>query len=130
MRSCQKDMTQRTRIFRFDEGNMQDLMNALAEERQTLSQAIAILKERGINKAKAERDYRIALAQEELRLKAEKMPATLIMDLSRGNELVADLRMERDIAEALYETCQQKIYQSKKEIDIILLLMQAERKGE
>lgn len=109
---------------------MQDLMNALDEERQTLSQAIAILKERGINKARAERDYRIALAQEELRLKAEGYPATLINDLSRGNERVAELRMERDIAEALYETCQQKIYQSKKEIDILTMLIQAERKGE
>ena len=109
---------------------MQDLMNALDAERQTLSQAIAILKERGIKKAKAEKEYRIALAQEEMRLKADKMPATLIMDLSRGNEKVAGLRMERDIAEVLYDTCQQQIYVSKKEIDIIMAQMQAERKGE
>ena len=109
---------------------MQDLMNALDAERKTLSQAIAILKERGIKKAKAEMDYRIALAQEQLRLKDGKMPATLIMDLSRGNEKVAGLRMERDIAEVLYDTCQQQIYTSRKEIDIIMMLMQAERKGE
>ncbi|MEH7355087.1 hypothetical protein V7150_16135 [Neobacillus drentensis] len=53
-------------------------------------------------KDKAEREYRIALAQEILKLKADGMQATLIPDTARGN--TADLKFNRDIAKSLYDS--------------------------
>lgn len=53
-------------------------------------------------KAKAEHAYRKALAVEILMLRTEKIPATLISDVARGN--VADLKHERDISHDLYRS--------------------------
>lgn len=52
--------------------------------------------------AEAERDYRRALAVEILLLKDQKMPATLIPDLARGN--CSELKFQRDLAEATYKS--------------------------
>lgn len=53
-------------------------------------------------KDKAEHEYRIALAQEILKLKADGMQATLIPDVARGN--TADLKFARDSAKSLYDS--------------------------
>ena len=52
-------------------------------------------------KAETERAYRLALSQEEMKLKLEKMNVTLIGDIARGN--VSDLKYERDLAEGKYK---------------------------
>lgn len=54
-------------------------------------------------KAETERAYRIALRQEKMRLRASGMPATLIDDMARGEEVIAQLRVERDIAKDMYK---------------------------
>ena len=53
-------------------------------------------------KAETERDYRIALQQEILIQRTNGVQATLIPDLARG--ATANLKFERDKAEALYNT--------------------------
>ena len=50
--------------------------------------------------AEAEATYRKALAIEIMRLKDDKLQATLIPDVARGN--TADLKFARDIAEMKY----------------------------
>lgn len=50
----------------------------------------------GAEKAESERVYRIALSQEMMKLRYEKMPTTLLPDIARGN--VAELKFKRDIA--------------------------------
>ena len=50
--------------------------------------------------AEKERDYRIALAKEKIKLRDDGMAVGLIEDVSRGN--LADLRYERDIAKETY----------------------------
>ncbi|SMC17274.1 hypothetical protein SAMN02745134_00277 [Clostridium acidisoli DSM 12555] len=62
------------------------------------------IKTLGIKKAEAERNYKVALNKKILILKAEKYPATLTLELAKGDEKVADLRMNRDIAESSYYT--------------------------
>ncbi|WMM26683.1 hypothetical protein RBU61_08390 [Tissierella sp. MB52-C2] len=109
---------------------MQDLQMELNKYRNDLSKAITIIKVRGKAKAIAERDYRVELAKEILRLRAEGMPVTIISDLCRGNEKIADLKMKRDIAETLYESNMQFIYKTKLNIDIVMKQIEAERKGE
>ena len=51
--------------------------------------------------AETERDYRIALAKELIRLRDEGMAVGLINDVARGN--LADLKFERDLAEETYK---------------------------
>lgn len=50
--------------------------------------------------AETERDYRVALAKEKIRLRDEGMAVGLIEDVARGN--LADLRFQRDLAREKY----------------------------
>jgi len=109
---------------------MQDLIIELQELRKTLNLAIEKLKERGYKKAKAEQNYRVALAKEILLQRDAGMPVTIISDICRGKEEIAKLKLERDIAETLYETALQKIYATKIELQIVENQLNAERKGE
>lgn len=52
------------------------------------------------NKAEAEAEYRRALAIEILDLRGQKVQATLIPDIARGN--TSELKFKRDLAEAEY----------------------------
>lgn len=51
-------------------------------------------------RALTERTYRLHLAQEIVKLRAEGIPSTLINDMARGN--VADDKYQRDLAEGQY----------------------------
>jgi hypothetical protein len=105
-------------------------MIEMRDLRNTLSTAISELKRRGRDKAKAEQEYRVALAKEILIQRDAGMPVTIISDICRGKAEIAKLKFERDFAETLYETCLQKIYQCKIEMGIIEEQMKAERRGE
>jgi hypothetical protein len=109
---------------------MQDLQIELNKYRSELNKAITIIRERGKNRAIAERDYRVELAKEILLLRSSGTPVTIISDLCRGNEKIAELKMNRDIAETLYESNMQFIYSVKLNIDIVMKQIEAERKGE
>ncbi|MCQ4925287.1 hypothetical protein NE686_19440 [Tissierella carlieri] len=109
---------------------MQDLQIELNKYGSDLNKAITIIRERGKNRAIAERDYRVELAKEMLRLRAEGVPIIIISDLCRGNEKIADLKLDRDIAETLYESNMQFTYKTKLNIDIVIKQIEAERKGE
>ena len=109
---------------------MQDLVIQINRLQDKLNIAIKELKTRGIAKAKAEAEYRTALAEKILIERNNKMPVTIINDVCRGDREIAKLKMERDIAETLYETCLQAIYATKLEMNIINDMMMAERKGE
>lgn len=60
------------------------------------------LKTLALDKAKTKRDYYIELNKKILELKADKYPATLIQELSKGDSKVAELRLNKDIAESSY----------------------------
>ena len=51
--------------------------------------------------AKRERDYRVALSKRLLQRKAEGYAVTILSDVVRGEEDIAQLKYERDIAEGL-----------------------------
>lgn len=108
---------------------MQDLLNELNLHRGNLNLAIKELKARGQNKAEAEKNYRVALAKEMLKLRTEGTPVTIISDLCRGNESIATLKMQRDIADSLYESNMQAIYNYKLNIDILQNQINAIYKG-
>jgi hypothetical protein len=108
---------------------MQDLQIELKRYRDKLDTAIKELKNRGQKKAQAEHDYRVALAKEIVSQRAEGIPVTVISDICRGKEDIAKLKLERDIAETLYESCMQAIYATKINIDLVQKQIEAERKG-
>lgn len=63
--------------------------------------------------AKAERDYRVALAKEIVRQHADEGVAwSVAPDLARGTPEVAQLRMLRDVAEGVREATQQQAWRA------------------
>ena len=84
---------------------MQELNSILT----LLDQAVSSLKARGRMSAQADHDYRVALAKKLAELRAEGNPVTHLLDIARGEKEVARLRMERDIAETMYDSCREAI---------------------
>lgn len=82
-----------------------DLYNDIQKLMQELTASIKMLRKNGNDLASAERDYKITLRQEALKLRNEKdMPVTLINQIIYGVPEVADKRFKRDIAETMYNT--------------------------
>ena len=108
---------------------MQDLVVQMTSLQNKLSTAIKELRKRGIRKAKAEAEYRTALAEKMLLERDKGMPVTIIGDICRGDNRIAELKMKRDITETLYESCKQAIYATKLEMNIITDFMKSERQG-
>lgn len=84
-----------------------------------LTTALAEYKKRGMDYAKAYKNYRVLLSQELLRLKAEGMPVTIAYDIARGTEQVANAKEQEIITECLYKSCQEAINTYKLQIKIL-----------
>lgn len=109
---------------------MQDLMDEMTKTRDTLTTAIELLKKRGQDKAQAYAEYRRKRAVLTLKLLDDKMAVTVLQDVVRGDREVSKAKLDLDIADTLYETCLQKIYQCKLEIQLIENQMKYERMGQ
>lgn len=97
-----------------------DLVNDLNMLIQKLNTSIKTLAQNGRALAEAERDYKITLRQEALKLRNEKdMPVTLINQVIYGVPEVADKRFKRDVAEAMYNTNKEYINTTKLQIRIL-----------
>lgn len=97
-----------------------DLLNDLTRLQNDLNISIKKLRETGTDFAEAERDYKITLRQEALKLRAEKnMPVTLIQQVVYGVPEVADKRFKRDVKEAIYQANQEAINSIKLQIRVI-----------
>lgn len=99
---------------------MYDLYNELQQKIKELNISIKKLRETGTEYAEAERDYKITLRNEALKLRAEKgMPVTLIQQVVYGVPEVADKRFQRDVKEAIYKANQEAINSTKLQIRVI-----------
>ena len=96
-----------------------DLLNELWKINELLTKALEQYKQRGREYAKAYRDYRVLLAQELLRLKAEGMPVTIAYDIARGTEEIAKAKEQEIITESLYDSCKEAIQAYKLQIKIL-----------
>jgi len=97
-----------------------DLFNDIQNLIEKLNISIKTLKKNGQVLAEAERDYKITLRQEALKLKQEeKMAVTLINQVIYGIPEVANKRYKRDVAEAMYKTNQEFINTTKLKIKIL-----------
>ena len=86
-----------------------DLFEEIQRLMAELTASIGKLRANGAKLAEAERDYKITLRTEALRLRASDMPVTLINSTIYGVEEVANLRLARDIAQANYEANREHI---------------------
>lgn len=86
-----------------------NLWNEINAEITLIDRAITELKERGRVRAETEYKYRMALSKRLTALRAEGNPVTHLADIAKGEPVIAKLRLERDIAESLYESCSEAI---------------------
>lgn len=104
-----------------------ELVEEISNKNKELSQSIKLLRQNGIKLAECERDYKIKLRQEALKLRQDKkMPVTLIAQIIYGVPEVADLRFKRDVAEAMYNANQEHINTTKLQIRILESQLQRE----
>jgi hypothetical protein len=98
---------------------MSDLFTEGQEKMKILDQTLSDLGRRGKAYAQAEKDYRMALAKKILVARDRGKPTTILLDVCRGDENVADLKFHRDCAEAYYKTCLEGINVLKLEIKML-----------
>lgn len=104
-----------------------DLYNELQKKINELNISIKKLRETGTDFAEAEREYKITLRNEALKLRAEKgMPVTLIQQVVYGVPEVADKRFKRDVKEAVYKANIEAINVFKLQVRIIEAQLQRE----
>jgi hypothetical protein len=99
-----------------EENNPDDIIKVIRHRNQMLSEKNDELIRLSDNMADAKRKYAIAFAALMVAMREDKKPATLIADLARGDELVAQLRYEKDIAKGLHDAQKEQI----KDIRILL----------
>lgn len=80
-----------------------DLMNELNNKIQQLEVSIKKLRETGTEYAQAEKDYKVLLRQECLKLRDDGMAIGMIDKTCYGIPSVAEARFKRDVAEAVYK---------------------------
>lgn len=81
----------------------QDLFLDLQDKTTMLDKALHQLGARGRAYAQAEHDYRVALAKKMLKERDSGLPVTIISDICRGDEEIAGLKRDRDVAETVYK---------------------------
>lgn len=97
----------------------QDLFNDLQKKQSYADQALKQLSTRGKEYAEAERAYKVTLAQTMLKLRDEGEKTTTLKDIAYGDRQVSDLRMQRDIAEAMYKSAQEALNLYKLQIRVL-----------
>ena len=97
-----------------------DLLNDIQQLMEELTASIKLLRKNGNELAKAERDYKVCLRQEALKLRTEQdMPVTLINQIIFGVPEVAEKRFKRDVAETMYTSNQEHINVCKLKLRIL-----------
>lgn len=97
-----------------------DLYEEIQRLMAELTASIKRLRTNGAKLAEAERDYKITLRKEALRLRAgDNMPVTLINSIIYGIDEVAEKRLKRDIEQANYDANKEHINVTKLKLRIL-----------
>lgn len=96
-----------------------DLYNELTKMQHELDISVKQLRTSGKDYATAYTEYRVALAQELVKLRDEGTPVTLCSDLARGKREVAEKKFQEISKEAIYKANLESINSLKLRIKII-----------
>lgn len=106
-----------------------DLYTELREKTKQLEISIKTLRGSGTEYARAERDYKVLLRQECLKLRDSGMAIGMIDKTCYGIPSVAEARFKRDVAEAVYKANQEAINSIKLQMRLIEGQLQREWNG-
>lgn len=98
---------------------MTDLYEELQAKTRQLDASIRQLRKNGTECAEAERDYKVLLRTECLKLKEEGMAVGMIDKVCYGIPTVAEARFRRDVAEVVYTANQEAINALKLQMRLI-----------
>lgn len=96
-----------------------EIIVLMREINTRLNNAIKEMNIQAKHMASAEREYKVALAHRILELRTEGVPVTIINDLARGDERIAELRFKRDLARSLYETAKEGMRSLRVEANVL-----------
>lgn len=96
-----------------------DLYSEIQQKIAQLDKSIRQLRKSGTSYAEAERDYKILLRTECLKLRDDGMAIGMIDKTCYGIPSVAEKRFERDVSEAVYTANKEAINSLKLQIRII-----------
>lgn len=103
-----------------------DLYQELQNKTAQLDYSVKQLRDNGTAYAQAERDYKVLLRSECLRLRDEGMAVGMIDKTCYGIPSVAEARFKRDVAEAVYKANQEAINSIKLQMRLIESQLQRE----
>ena len=99
--------------------NDYDLYQELQTKTKQLDASVKMLRQNGTEFAQAERDYKVLLRQECLKLRDSGMAVGMIDKCCYGIQSVAEARFRRDVAEAIYKANQEAINSLKLQMRLI-----------
>lgn len=103
-----------------------DLYNELNQKIKELETSVRSLRNTGQSYAEAERDYKILLRQEILKMRDEGQAIGVITLICYGIPSVAEARFKRDIAETIYKANQEAINSIKLQLRLLESQIQRE----
>ena len=103
-----------------------NLYNELESKIQELEVSIRSLRKTGTNYAEAEKEYKILLRQEVLKLRDEGQAIGVITLICYGIPSVAEARFKRDTAETIYRANQEAINSIKLQLRLLESQIQRE----
>lgn len=96
-----------------------DLVSQLNQKLNELNRLTKMIVEYGEKYAHCEHDYKVEISKEVMILKDSGQSATLINLVVYGRPNVAKLRLQRDLANVMYTSCQEQINSQKLMIRIL-----------
>lgn len=96
------------------------MFDEIMKQNRLMEQAVKMLRKTGKEYAESERDYKILLRQEALKLRDSGMAVGMIDKVIYGVPAVAEARFKRDCAEAIYNANQESINTTKLTIRILM----------
>lgn len=106
-----------------------DLILELQAKTKQLEIAVKDLRINGTELAKAERDYKVLLRQECLKLRDEGMAIGMIDKVCYGIPTVAEARFKRDVAQTTYDANQDFINSIKLQLRLLESQIQRDYEG-
>lgn len=98
---------------------MDDLYTELQRKTAMLDMSVKQLRQNGTSYAEAERDYKVLLRSEVLKLRDDGVAVGVIDKICYGIPSVAEARFKRDVAEAVYRANQEAIQSIKLQMRLI-----------